>query len=475
MASISTLGIGSGLDLSTILDNLTTAEKASLTPISTQQTAYTAKLSAYATLKSSLSTFQTANTALNSADLFTATSATSSSSAFSATTSGTVVAGKYTISVTQLAQAQTLTSAVQTSNTTALGDSSASSRTLSIALKDGTSKDITLTSDQTSLTGMRDAINSADAGVSATIIKVGDGSYRLSLTSSETGSDNAVSSIKVTGDDTLQGIVGYDSTASSNAMTESVTAQNAKLTVNNVAIENSSNTISDALEGITLNLNDTTSGNQTLTITKDTSKAESAIKTWTDAYNTLLDQFNTLTKYTAVDVGTSSQDSSNGALVGDSTLRTIQTQLKSMLTNAQSSSTYKTLAQIGITSDPTSGSLVLDSDKLETALSSDADGVKQMIVGDGKTTGITTTIATNLTGWLSSTGIVQAATDGVSKTLNQLTDQYNEMSTRIDNMVARYKTQFTQLDVLMSSLNQTSSYLTQQFESSSSSSSSSSS
>ena len=475
MASISTLGIGSGLDLSTILDNLTTAEKASLTPISTQQTAYTAKLSAYATLKSSLSTFQTANTALNSADLFTATSATSSSSAFSATTSGTVVAGKYTISVTQLAQAQTLTSAVQTSNTTALGDSSASSRTLSIALKDGTSKDITLTSDQTSLTGMRDAINSADAGVSATIIKVGDGSYRLSLTSSETGSDNAVSSIKVTGDDTLQGIVGYDSTASSNAMTESVTAQNAKLTVNNVEIENSSNTISDALEGITLNLNDTTSGNQTLTITKDTSKAESAIKTWTDAYNTLLDQFNTLTKYTAVDVGADSQDSSNGALVGDSTLRTIQTQLKSMLTNAQSSSTYKTLAQIGITTDPTTGSLELDSDKLETALSSDADGVKEMIVGDGKTTGITTTIATNLTGWLSSTGIVQAATDGVSKTLNQLTDQYNEMSTRIDNMVARYKTQFTALDVLMSSLNQTSSYLTQQFESSSSSSSSSSS
>ncbi|ORM57522.1 flagellar filament capping protein FliD [Pantoea rodasii] len=475
MASISTLGIGSGLDLSTILDSLTTAEKASLTPISTQQTAYTAKLSAYATLKSSLSTFQTANTALNSADLFSATSASSSSSAFSATTSGTVVAGKYTISVSQLAQAQTLTSAVQTSNTTALGDSSASSRTLSIALKDGTSKDITLTSDQTSLTGMRDAINSADAGVSATIIKVGDGSYRLSLTSSETGSDNAVSSIKVTGDDTLQGILGYDSTASSNAMTESVTAQNAKLTVNNVEIENSSNTISDALEGITLNLNDTTTGNQTLTITQDTSKAESAIKTWTNAYNTLLDQFNTLTKYTAVDVGTDAQDSSNGALVGDSTLRTIQTQLKSMLTNAQSSSTYKTLAQIGITTDPTSGSLELDSDKLETALSSDADGVKEMIVGDGKTTGITTTMATNLTGWLSSTGIVQAATDGVSKTLNQLTDQYNEMSTRIDNMVARYKTQFTALDVLMSSLNQTSSYLTQQFESSSSSSSSSSS
>jgi flagellar hook-associated protein 2 len=101
--------------------------------------------------------------------------------------------------------------------------------------------------------------------------------------------------------------------------------------VNNVDIENSSNTISDALEDITLNLNDVTTGNQTLTITKDTSKAETAMKAWVDA-NTLQDSFATLTKYTAVDAGTM-QDANNGALLGDSTLRTIQTQLKTMLSN----------------------------------------------------------------------------------------------------------------------------------------------
>lgn len=470
MASISTLGVGSGLDLSSILDSMQTAEKAALTPISNQQSSYTAKLSAYATLKSALTTFQTANTTLNNASLFTATTATSSSSAFSATTSGSTVAGKYSISVSQLAQAQTLTSSVQSSNTTALGDSSASSRTLSIALADGSSKDITLTSDQTSLTGMRDAINGASAGVTASIIKVSDGSYRLSITSNETGSDNAVSSIKVTGDDTLQGIVGYDASASSNAMTESVTAQNAKLTVNNVAIESSSNTISDALEGITLNLSDVTSGKQTLTIATDTSKASNALTSWVSAYNTLQDSFASLTKYTAVDAGADAQDSSNGALLGDSTLRTIQSQLKSMLTNAASSSTFKTLAQIGVTSDPTTGKLEVDSDKLNTSLSSNLSGVKEMIIGDGKTTGIATTVASSLTSWLSSTGIVQSATDGVSKTLNDLTTQYNKVNDRINDTIARLKTQFTQLDVVMSSLNQTSSYLTQQFDTSNSSS-----
>jgi flagellar hook-associated protein 2 len=470
MATISTLGIGSGLDLASILDSLQTSEKAALTPISTQQSSYTAKLSAYGTLKSALTTFQTANTTLNNADLFSTTKTTSSSSAFSATTAAGAVAGKYTVSVSQLAAAQTLTSAVQTSNTTALATTD-STLTFQNAKGDA-AVSVSVPAGTSSLTGIRDAINKSAAGVTASIIKTGDGSYRLSMTSKETGTDNAVT-VAVTGDSAIQSMLSYDGTSSSN-MTQSVEAKNSQLTVNNVAIENSSNTISDALEGITLNLNDVTTGNQTLTITSDTSKASSAITAWANAYNTLQDSFASLTKYTAVDVGTSAQDTSNGALLGDSTLRTIQSQLKTMLTNAQSSSTYKSLAQIGVTSDPSTGELEVDDDKLTAALTSDQDGVKAMIIGDGKTNGIATTIATNITGWLSSSGILQAATDGVSKTLNNLTTQYNAASTRIDATIARYKTQFTALDVMMSKLNSTSSYLTSQFSTTSSSSSSSS-
>ena len=137
--------------------------------------------------------------------------------------------------------------------------------------------------------------------------------------------------------------------------------------------------------------------------------------------------------------------------------------------NSASSSQFKTLAQIGISTDPSTGQLELDADKLTAALKKDATGVGTLIVGDGKKTGITTTIGTNLTSWLSTTGIIKAATDGVSKTLNKLTKDYNAASDRIDAQVARYKEQFTQLDVLMTSLNSTSSYLTQQFESTSNS------
>jgi flagellar hook-associated protein 2 len=468
MASISTLGIGSGLDLASILDSLQASEKASLTPISTQQTSYTAKLSAYGTLKSALTTFQTANTALNSADLFSSTNTTSTSSAFSATTTTGATAGKYTVSVSQLATAQTLTTAVKSSSTTAIA-SSDSTITLQPAGAGAKAITVSVSAANSSLTGIRDAINKANAGVTASIIKTGDGAYRLSMTSNKTGEDNAMT-VSVTGDSDLQSYLAYDGTSGGN-VTQSVAAQNALLKVNNVDIENSSNTISDALEGITLNLSDVTTGNQTLAVFQDTSQASTAIKSWVDAYNTLQDAFSSLTKYTAVDTGTDAQDTSNGALLGDSTLRTIQSQLKSMLTNAASSSTYKTLAQVGVTSNPSTGQLELDSTKLGTALTNDPAGVKEMIVGNGKTTGIAATIGTSLTGWLSSSGILQAATDGVSKTLNNLTTQYNAASTRIDATIARYKTQFTALDVMMSKLNSTSSYLTSQFDTSSSSSS----
>ncbi|VDZ82680.1 flagellar filament capping protein FliD [Kluyvera intermedia] len=465
MASISSLGIGSGLKLGDILDSLTAAEKATLTPITKQQSSYTSKLSAYGTMKSALEAFQTANTALGKADLFTATTTTSSSTAFSATTTGNAIAGKYTIAITQLAQAQTLTStAVQKDNKAAI----ATSDSVLTIQQGGDKKPVTIdiSAANSSLTGIRDAINNAKAGVSASIINVGNGEYRLSITSNETGKDNAMT-LSVSGDSALQTFMGYNGTTG--GMKESVTAQNAELTVNNVAIENSSNTISDALEDITLNLNDVTSGNQTLTITQDNTKAQTAVKDWVTAYNALQDTFSSLTKYTAVDPGADAQSTNNGALIGDTTLRTIQTQLKSILSNTLSSSSYKTLAQIGVTSDPSTGQLEIDDKKLTEALKKDSAGVGTLIVGDGKKTGITTAIGSNLTSWLSTTGIIQAAKDGVSKTLNKLTKDYNTASDLIDQKVARYKAQFTQLDVLMSSLNNTSSYLTQQFESTSSS------
>ncbi|MFJ5159769.1 flagellar filament capping protein FliD [Pantoea sp. NPDC088449] len=462
MTGISTLGVGSGLGLSTILDKLTAAEKQSLAPISKQQSAATAKLSAYGTLKTAIQTFQTANSKLNDAALYTATTTTSSSNAFSADTNGNALPGKYTISVQHLAQSQTLTSAAQTDIKAAIG-SDAASRTMKFVTADGKEKSITLSKDQTSLSSIRDTINKSNVGVTASLIKVSATEYRLSLSSTASGTANAVKSLSVTGDDTLHGFIGFDAADTANSgMTQSVAAQNASLTVNNVAIESSSNTITDAVEGITLRLNDETTGNQTLTVSSDTNKAKTAITEWVNAYNSLQDTMAGLTKYTAVDAG-KDPDSKNGALLGDGTLRNIQVQMKSILANTSGSNVYKTLSQAGITTDPTDGKLKLDANKLTSSLQVKPDAVRDMFTGDGKKTGVSTVLNTTFTAFLSSKGVLQGATDTISKKLNTLTEQYNTASKRIDDTIARYKKQFTNLDKMVSVLNNTSNYLTEQF------------
>ncbi|MBU9835323.1 flagellar filament capping protein FliD [Rahnella perminowiae] len=471
--TISSLGIGSGLNLSDLLDNLTTAEKTRLTPITKAQSSYSAQLTAYGTLQSAVQTFADAATALASPDAYGATTATSSNtSAFNVTTTTGAAAGKYSVSVTQLAASQALISASQTSNTAALGTTTTgNSRTLTISQGDGSKPlSINLTDDQTSLTGVRDAINKAGGGVTASIVKVSDSNYKLVLSSNNTGTDSEMT-VAVTGDDQLNNIIGYNSSTATGAMTQKTAATNAQLTFNGIDLERQSNSISDIQDGITLNLTDTTASAATLTITKNTNTATTAINTFVTAYNALQDTFASLTKFTATATNSDSSDSSNGALLGDSTLRTIQTQLKSALGGANGTGSISTLASIGITTDPTTGKLTVDSTKLNTALTTNTGAVQAMMVGDGKTTGVMTNISKlNGTFLNTTTGTIANAETSVNNTLKNLTKQYNAVNDSITATIDRYKTQFTALDVAMTKLNSTSTYLTQQFATTSSSS-----
>ncbi|TSJ52169.1 flagellar filament capping protein FliD [Atlantibacter subterranea] len=471
MASISSLGVGSNLPLDTLLTNLTTAEKARLTPITQQQSANTARLTAYGTLKSALEKFQTANTTLNNADLFRSTTAKSSSEDLSVTTTAGAAAGKYSISVTQLAQAHSLTTTKSIdSSQTAQGNTAVAERTL-IINQPGRDKplEIKLSSEQTSLEGMRDAINNADSGVSASIVKVKDDQYQLVITSSESGLDNKMT-ISVKGDDALNAVIGYDGTDKAGGMKQLVEPKNALLTVNNINIERPTNTITDAPQGVTLNLSKEVS-NVTVTVEKSNDQSKAAIKGWVDAYNSLIDTFNSLTKYTAVDAGADAQSTSNGALLGDTVVRSIQTGLRGMFTQGDPSSAFKTLNEIGITADGATGKLKIEDTKLTKALNENSSAARLLLVGDGKETGITTKMASNIKEYLADDGIIDSAQDSINATLKKLTKQYLATSESIDATVARYKAQFTQLDTMMSKLNSTSSYLSQQFTAMSNSSS----
>lgn len=463
MASFTSLGVGSNLPLDTLLTNLTTAEKGRLKPITQQQSSFTARLTAFGTLKSSLEKFQTANTALNDATLFKSTTAVSNSTDLTVSTTAGAAAGIYKINVTQLAQAQSIrTTSTVTDSKAAQGNDNAQ-RTL-IIKQDGKEKplEIKLTKDQTSLEGMRDAINNANGGVTASIVKVKDNDYQLVLTSSNTGLTNQMS-VSVSGDEKLNQFISFNNPNSSNSNVEQIVeAKDAELTVNGINIVRSSNTVTDAPQGLTLNLTKEVK-DVTVTVSKSNDKSTTAIKAWVDAYNSLVDTIGSLTKYTSVDAGAEEQDSSNGALLGDSTVRTIQTGIRGQFSSSANDGKFQTLSQMGITQDGTTGKLKIDDEKLKKALTDNTVDVQQLLVGDGKETGITTKVASLVKGYLADDGIIDSAQDSINATLKKLTKQYLSVSASIDDTIARYQAQFTQLDTMMSKLNNTSSYLSQQF------------
>ncbi|MFJ5853126.1 flagellar filament capping protein FliD [Enterobacter cancerogenus] len=474
MATITNLGIGSA-GLGDLYNQLDTAERTKLKTITTQQTTYNAQLSAYGKLQSAMTNLQTATAALAKPATWNSTSVSSTNTAFTATTSTEASTGTFTVNVNQMAKAQVLTSGSISSNTEKLGEVTGAKRTITIT-QPGTKKplEVELSDADTSLSGIASAINKANGNVTASVIKAKDGDYRLMLTSKSTGTDGQMS-INVTGDDTLHAAIGYDSASATGALTVQTKAQNAVLVVNDITIERQSNTISDALPGVTFTVKAESKADETLDITRATDANQKAISDWVTAYNSLQSTINSVTKYVAVEAG-EDQSASNGALVGDGNVRGIQAQLRSMLTDVQSGS-VQIMAQLGITQDPakgsdgTMGNLKIDSDKLKKALTDNPGGVQQYFIGDGKTTGLATQMSSTLDSMLSTsagkTGVIQNAKDGINKTLKSLSERYDDMEASIDATMARYKTQFTQLDVLMTKMTNTANYLTQQFTKSS--------
>ncbi|AHG22070.1 flagellar hook protein FliD [Chania multitudinisentens RB-25] len=467
MASISSLGIGSGLDLNGLLEQMSKAEQQRLMPYTTQQTSSNAKLTAYGTLKGALEKFDNLSKELANADFFNNTTA-SQHSQFNITTNTRSVAGSYSIDVRQLAQSPILTStATIAAQTAKLGSDGAINRSISITAGVPPKEvKISLHDEQTSLVEMRDAINRANAGVNATIMRVGDNAYALALNSSTSG-ENSQIAIQVNNDDKLGELFNYDpAKGAANPMFASSKGQDAKIQINGIEITRSTNSITDALQGVTINLISTTkpSEPQNLIINTDKQGSADKIKQWVDSYNSLLDISNSLTKYTPVKSG-ESQNSKNGALLGDYTLRGLQSSIKSILSTAQDNPELKGLGNLGISTNSKTGKLEINNEKLKKAIDEKPQQITNFFVGNGKNTGMATEIHNEIQEYIKAEGILEKTTKSIDKDLERLTTQIARVSESIQNTIDRYKQQFVQLDNMMSKLNGTSAYLTQQFSS----------
>ncbi|RRO06524.1 flagellar filament capping protein FliD [Pectobacterium aquaticum] len=472
MATISFTGSTSGF--TAILDQLTTFEQSRITPVNNQEKAYKSRDTAFDTLKTALTKLESANEALTKANGINKTSITSGESkAFTATTSSSASSGSYSVEVENLATAHSLLSSEFSSSKDQLGTTtSGGTRTLTIS-QPGQEKplEVQLTDKQTSLEGIRDAVNNANGSVSASIIKADDDTYYLALTAKDTGTQ-AKMSVSVTGDATLNSKLNYTSDAGvgSGAMQQQTAAENAMIKLNGITITRQNNTVTDAVDGVSLTLKaESTPGvAEKLTVSTDTAPMKKAIQEWVDAYNALQTTIGNVTKFTATDPNSTATDSSNGVLLGNSTVRGIQTTLKTQISNAQSGMSISTLNELGIKQNPKDGKLEVDAAKLQTALTEKSSSVTEFFVGDGKKTGFATQVNTYLDGVLDTSsgdkkGAIQIAKDSIADTLKTIGKTKVRTQLSIDDTIARYKKQFTDLDKLVSQMNSTGDFLTQQF------------
>jgi flagellar hook-associated protein 2 len=391
--ALSSPGIGTGLDVNNIVSQLMSVESRPLTRLDQKEAAYQAQLSAYGTLKSALSELQSAIGSLRSGALFRGFKATSSDPAvLSASATGRAATGSYSLQVSQLAQAQSLAVAGQASITSAIGSGAStqirfefgtiSGGTLSGGVYTGASfaqngkipsGSVTIDATNNSLGGIRDAINSANLGVKASI--VGDGSatpYRLVLQPAQTGAAASMR-ITVTGDATLQTLLGYDPAGAQN-LTQSLAAQDASVTINGLAITSASNTLSEAIEGVTLNLAKT--GSATLTLARDEAAIQTAVASFVKAYNELNTTLAQLGKYDPA-------SKESGPLNGDAVLRSVQARLRATLSGTLGGDGLATLSQAGIAFQR-DGSLKLDAAKLASVASTRAAELEALFAAAGR-------------------------------------------------------------------------------------------
>lgn len=394
-----TSGVGSSyLDVASLVSQLMTIEQRPLNALKAKEASYQAKLSAYGSIKGALSSFQSTLAGLSNIAKFQALKATSSDTGiFTASASSTAVAGVYSLdAVTKLAQSQKLAATGQADSTAAIGsgtltfdfgaitggtfDAPTGKYTGAAFTSNGTgTKTVTIDPANNSLQGIRDAINAAKIGVTATIINDGGATpYRLTLTSDTIGKTSSIK-VGVTGDAALSNLLAYDPANNTGQnLAETATAQNAEFIVDGAAVSKASNTITDVIQGVTLNLQKVTATPAKLTIERDTATVKSSLESFVKAYNDLNKVLSDVSAYNAA-------TKKGAVLQGDSTVRSLQSQIRAVFNTAVSNTggSLTTLSQIGV-SFQKDGTLALDASKLDTAISNNFNDIASLFAAVGK-------------------------------------------------------------------------------------------
>lgn len=441
--AISSPGLGSGLDVSGIVSQLMAIEQQPLTRLNQKEAEAQAEISAYGSLKGGLSSLQSAMDKLTDADTFQATKASSSDSDVLTVSSDTdAVNSSYSVTVNRLAQQHKLGSSEFASSAT-FGGTAGDELTLTV----GTDSFTLDLSTAMTLSEIQSAINveTNETGVTAGLITGDNGNQTLVLTSSATGYDNRV---QLSFGGSLDASTFNFSMLNRDENDQPLAGESeldASLTVDGVSITRASNSVSDAIAGLTLNLQAT--GQSTLSITRDSSIAKNAVDSFVTAYNSLGDQLSTLQE--------------SGA--SGSVLRNIENQLRGMLnTSLTGLGSYSYISQLGVTTNSDTGKLEFDSETFVSALQDAPDSVTSFFSDESG--GFATRFDSMLEGFVQTGGTIDSIIDGSNDRIDSIERSRESLERRLEDIEARYLQQFSALDGLIASMSTTSDYLTSQLD-----------
>ena len=474
MATISSIGIGSGLDINSIITQLVAVEKVPLNKLKSEASSLQTKLTTYGKVQSYLSALREASSVLTRTDTWGATTGTSSDpTAVAVTTSATTKTGNYTLEVQRLASAQSNATATFANADTVVGSGSlrielgtwGAGQTSFTPKPGATAVNIAVAAPGATLAGLRDQINAAGAGVTASVLSDATGA-RLVLRSTATGATNGFR-IGVTDSDgnntDAAGLsaLAFDPSVGVTTMPQALAAANAAATLNNLPISSESNTLSNVLDGMSLTLMKVTSAPVQVTAAQDNTSMRKALDTFVGAYNDLNKLLADQTKYDAA-------TKAAGGLQGDSAAVGIRAQMRAMIgTTSTASTLFTRLSEIGF-DVKLDGSLTLNDTKVNNALANVAETKKLFANSDllvPGNNGIATQMRALADRLIGVDGTVSTRSEGLRKRIDLNSHRQDLLTDRIAQVEKRLRAQYTALDKTMGQLTGLSSYVTQQFSS----------
>ncbi|WP_028491165.1 flagellar filament capping protein FliD [Thioalkalivibrio sp. ALE19] len=434
--AISSLGVGSGLDLNQIVGDLVNSQRAPREArLNEREERIEAEISAYGQISNTMDGIGSAVSSLAEFEPEQSVSLTNDDVA-SVFVTGDAPNGDFDLEVNQLARAQTVAS---DSGLFEESSDKVGAGTFTIQVGDDEEDEVTIdVGDEDSLRDLRNAINDADAGVTASIVNDGDGP-RLTMTAERTGTENTIS-VTVDGDADLQRLENQ---------TEMVQAQDAEAVINGMAITSPSNTLEDTIEGLSIDLE--AEGSTRVSVSEDRGELRNQLESFVEAYNSMVGEVNELTSF---DV----EENEASVLTGDSTVRSARSRLSNALVDrsAVEGINNQTFADLGITTQR-DGTLQFDTQRFDDAMEREgfddiAAAVRDLAGG----------VEDTLEGITGREGLFQVRQDGLQNEQSRVDDQRERLDDRIERLESRLVRQFSSMDTAVAQMQQTGDYLQQQ-------------